>query len=434
VTPPGPGELDPRRVERLHERAEDRLLREPVEFYQEGLGRFPQGAGPVEEGPPERPGVGVPPTAAELGPERFDQVGGQELGPGGPAEGGGAERRAVGVAPLGVAARHGVEVEIVHPDAVALLVVLALPEFLDELVGRGPLIVDVQDMPALLPGSPGPAGRRRRPLHGDDRPDAALTGAVPLERRASLGHAEALRGRAGEGARLAVRPKGPRRQSPPVAHPAGVARRPHEDGDPRRPPQQGRHRRVLLGRPGVHEEPEAGGAAPPPEPLGQLAGDLVELHGAGGAPQPKELAPADIKAGEELLHLHVLVPGGVVALRDGELPSPAGDGVLVQGDPDHPTPTGPAPGGGGAALEEPGDPGGGERPEPGPEAVPAPGPTAAGEPAQAGVLRRLQVEDAPEADQGQQEAVQQAPRGHLAAGGVRGASSQQRPARQAGQT
>ena len=185
-------------------------------------------------------------------------------------------------------------------------------------------------------------------------------------------------------------------------------------------PQQGRHRRVRLGRPGVQEEPEAGAAARPPEPLGQPAGDLVELHVPGGGPQPEELAPPDIEAGEELLHLHVLVPGGVVALGDGELPGPAGHGVLVQGDPDHPAPAGPAPRGGGTALEEPGDARGGERPEPGPEAVAAPGPAAPGEPAQAGIVGGLQVEDPPEADQGEHEAVEQAPGGHLDAGGRAG--------------
>jgi hypothetical protein len=108
----------------------------------------------------------VPPGPAELDAERFGQVRRQELGPGGPGEGGGTKRRARRVAPFGVAARDGIEVETVHPDPVPLLVVLAVPELLEELVGGRPLVVDVEDVPAVLPrraGGPSTATIVRTP-------------------------------------------------------------------------------------------------------------------------------------------------------------------------------------------------------------------------------------------------------------------------------
>ena len=139
----GPGELDLGGVERLDEGAQGRLLGEPVQFHEEGRGRLSQGAGPVEEGPSERPGMGMGPGAAQPGAEPFDQIGRQGLGPGRPRQGGRAERRAVGAAGLGLAARHGIEVEVVHPDAVPLLVVLAVPELLDQAVGGRPVVIDI---------------------------------------------------------------------------------------------------------------------------------------------------------------------------------------------------------------------------------------------------------------------------------------------------
>ena len=141
-----------------------------------------------------------------------------------------------------------------------------------------------------------------------------------------------------------------------------------------------------------------GGPTGPPESLGHLAGDLVEFDIPAGGPAPEELASPDIEAREELLHLHVPVPGGVVALPDGELPGPAGGGVLIERDPDHAAPPGPAAGPGGTLPEEPGDARGGQRPEPGPEALPAPGPAAPGEATQAGIVElmlRSLIDDAP---------------------------------------
>ena len=97
----GPGEVDPRGVERVHERAQGRLLGEPVQFHEEGFGRLPEPPRPVEEGPPERAGVGVPPGGAQPGPEPFDQVGREHLGPRRPGQGGGVERRAMYIGDVG---------------------------------------------------------------------------------------------------------------------------------------------------------------------------------------------------------------------------------------------------------------------------------------------------------------------------------------------
>ena len=128
----GSREVDLRRVERIDERAEVLLLREVVQFHKEGLPSLPQGARPIQEHPPERAGMRMPPGPPELGAERLGQVRRQELRPGRPGEGGGAEPWVMGVTPFVVAARHGVEREIVDADPVPLFVVLALPELLNE--------------------------------------------------------------------------------------------------------------------------------------------------------------------------------------------------------------------------------------------------------------------------------------------------------------
>ena len=112
----------------------------------------------------------------------------------------------------------------------------------------------------------------------------------------------------------------------------------------------------------------------------------------------------------------MLVPDGVVPLGDAELPRPAGHGVLVQGELDHPAAPGAPPGCRGAPAAELGDPPCRHGPEPCPEALAAPGPAPSGEPAQAGVLGGFQVEDPADAHQGEPEAVEQSPGGHPAPG------------------
>ena len=115
----------------------------------------------------------------------------------------------------------------------------------------------------------------------------------------------------------------------------------------------------------------------------------------------------------------MFVPRGVVALGAADLPGPAGDGVLGQGDRDHAPAAGPALGPGGTAGAAGGDGPGGQGPQPGAQALAPPGPAAPGQPAQAGIISRLQVEDAGETQQGEPETVQQAAGGRLDLGGGR---------------
>ena len=158
-------------------------------------------AGLGEEEAAQGAGMGVAEALGQAGGETVEHVGGVAAEPGVERQGGGREAWLLGVvAALVVTGRRGVDEGIVKQDAMSLLVMLALTEALDELVGgRFVVAEDPQRVPAIFFGA---AAALLTDDEGADVDGAFLRAARVGERGDRLGDVDDFGRRSDEGTRF----------------------------------------------------------------------------------------------------------------------------------------------------------------------------------------------------------------------------------------
>ena len=167
---------------------------------------------------------------------------------------------------------------------------------------------------------------------------------------------------------------------------------------------QGADARVRLGGAGIEQRVQRPRPAVLQDLLKQRHRQLLQAGVARRATHRQEAAAVQVEAGEQLLATHVLIAGGDIALANGKLLGPAGDGVLVEADPRIGVAE-PVPRTGAAAKGIDLVPG--QVPPPTADGMTRRTATAAAQSGEAGILHLVQVKDALQADDQREDAGQQ---------------------------
>src|SRR4051812_39044766 len=176
-----PGEADMRVVKPLDNRTEPGAPMAGSKHHQQMGGGDNKGCVADENPAAEGPWVGVVKDRRQRGAELAECLPGKRRDPGAEREWtltkAGSLRRAV----LGVAARRRVEPQVVEADPVALLVVLTGAELVEQIEGRGRVIVeDEQGVPPILAPHRALAHDDGADRAGDARDDGRRLGDLDL--------------------------------------------------------------------------------------------------------------------------------------------------------------------------------------------------------------------------------------------------------------